>query len=139
MVIKDIDMPIKNFKLLVEEQRVGDILYRISDSYAPTLGNVCSRVSISKINEEDSYNYEETHGLDLSEGKLQSYFIFQDKNRSSHDGAYLDDNFGYYQEIINAFEELINTGKSEFTNKALAVFDNVRLEFNKIGRGKNAI
>lgn len=139
MVIKDIDKPRKNFRLLVEEQRVGDILYRISDSYAPALGNICSRVSISKINEEDSYNYEETHGLDLSEGQPKSYFIFQDKNRSSHGGAYLDDNLGYYEEIINAFEELINTGKSEFTSKALKVLNNVRLEFNKIGSGKNAI
>ncbi len=139
MVIKDIDRPKENFRLLVEEQRVGDILYRISDSYAPALGNIGSRVSISKINEEDSYNHEETHGLDLSEGKLQSYFIFQNKNRSSHDGAYLDDPMYYYEEVMNAFDYLVNSDISEFTSKALDVVDKVREKANKIGSGKNAI
>ena len=62
MIIKDIDDKKRNFRLLIEEQKIGNVVYRISDAYAPSLGNVSSRVSVSKINEEDDYNHEETHG-----------------------------------------------------------------------------
>lgn len=45
----------------------------------------------------------------------------------------------YYEEVMNAFSTLINSGLSEFTSKALKVFNKVKGYSNKIGSGKNAI
>lgn len=138
MVIKDIEIPEENIRLLIEEQRVGNILYIISDSYFPILDNVCYRISVSRINENDFYNYEEKHGLDLSASGLRSYYIFNTKTRSSHNAKYLE-NTSYYDEVINAFEELINSGNSEFTPKALEVYKKIKEYDFRIGSGKNAI
>ena len=139
MVIKDIERPDKDFKLLIEEQRVKNILYIISYSYAPALGNIGSRVSVSKINEDSFDNYEEIHGLDFSDGKLKSYYLIADKNSSSHESSYLNDDLEYYDEVIGAFDELINSGDSEFTFKALKVLEEVKNQVIRIGSAKNGI
>ena len=139
MIIKDIDDKKRNFRLLIEEQKIGNVVYRISDAYAPSLGNVSSRVSVSKINEEDDYNHEETHGLDFSEGELQSYFLIDDKNRSTVTSYFLDNPDGYYDEVFSKFEELVNSGMSEFTTKALDVLYKIKSYADQKSREKNAI
>ena len=137
MIIKYIER--ENFKLLVEEQRLGNIVYRISDSYAPLMDNIGMRVCIKKINEKDEKIYDEIHGLDLSYGDLRSYYLLEDKNNSSHGGDYLDNKFGYYEEIISYFEELKKSGKSEFTPKALKVLEEIKKIYEEMGSKTNAI
>lgn len=139
MVIKDIERPKENFKLLIEQQRVDDRLYEISDSYAPSLGSVGIRISVSVIDEEKERDYRTVHGLDFRDGEINSYYLISDKNDSCHGSAYLNDPMAYYEEVMNAFDYLVNSGISEFTAKALAVVDKIRENVNKIGSGKNAI
>ena len=49
MVVVDTNRPEMNYRNLVEEQEVGNVIYRISDSYAPMLGNINKRISITKF------------------------------------------------------------------------------------------
>lgn len=137
MVIKDIEK--ENFKLLVEEQRLGNIVYRISDSYAPSMDNIGKRICIEKINDQDVNAYAIIHGLDLSYGNLKSYYLIEDKNRSTHGGDYLEDKFEYYDEVISYFEEFKNSGQSEFTPKALKVLEEIEKFYEEIGSKTNAI
>lgn len=137
MVIKDIEK--ENFKLLVEEQRLGNIVYRISDSYAPSMDNIGKRICIEKINDQDVNAYAIILGLDLSYGNLKSYYLIEDKNRSTHGGDYLEDKFEYYDEVISYFEELKNSGQSEFTPKALKVLEEIKKFYEEIGSKTNAI
>lgn len=137
MVIKDIEK--ENFKLLVEEQRLGNIVYTISDSYAPLMDNIVKRIYIKKIDDQNANAYAIIHGLDLSYGNLKSYYLIEDKNRSTHGGNYLEDKFEYYDEVISYFEELKNSGQSEFTPKALKVLEEVEKFYEEIGSKNNAI
>lgn len=139
LIRRDIDDQKRNFKLLVEEQKIDNVVYRISDAYAPDLGNVSSRISVSTINENDDHNYKETHGLDFSEEGLQSYFLMDNKNRSTVTSYFLDNPNGYYDEVVSKFEELVNSGMSEFTTKALDVLNKIKSYVNQKGSGKNAI
>lgn len=139
MVIKDIDRPDKNFKLLIEEQRVGDILYSIEFVYAPSIESHSSRISIAKIDENSFIQYRTDHGLNLEDGKISSYYIVSDKKRSSHDSKYLEDSMGYYDEVMSSFDELISSGKSEFTPKALIILNDVKNHCNEVGKSKNAL
>lgn len=138
MVIKNIKR--ENLKLLIEEQRVDDLIYRISDSYAPSVDSIGKRICIKKINESDEKNYAIIHGLDLSYGDLKSYYLIEDKNKSSHGGYFLDNKMEYYEEIISSFEELIESGKSEFSDEALKVLEEVKKFYeDNIGGKTNAI
>ena len=137
MVVKDIEKG--NSRLLIEEQLIGNRRYRICDSYVPELNAVLTRITVSTINENDSDNYEQTHGVDLRDDKIKSFYLVDDINGSTHKNEFLQDDFGYYQEVIKLFDELINSGKSEFTDKALSILNNVKLRFDSIGSIKNGI
>lgn len=139
MVIVDTERPEINFRNLVEEQRVGNIVYRISDSHASILDNVCKRICITIIDENKVNDYGTIHGLDFSYGKIRSYYLIEDKNGSTHGGEYLDDPMGYYEEVMGAFDDLINSDKSEFTFKALKVLDEAKKYAVMAGSVKNAI
>lgn len=139
MVIVDTERPEINFRNLVEEQRVGNIVYRISDSHAPILDNVCKRISITIIDENKVNDYGTIHGLDFSYGEIRSYYLIEDKKRSTHGGEYLDDPMGYYEEVMGAFDDLINSDKSEFTVKALTVLEEAKKYAVMVGSVKNAI
>lgn len=135
VVIVDTNKPEINYRLLVEEQRVGNIVYHISDSYAPALDNIYKRISVGIINEDKVKDYQTVHGIDLRDGKISSYYLIEDKNKSSHGGEYLTCPTEYYDEVINAFLNLIDSGKSEFTNKALAVLEDAQ----NLGSKTNAL
>lgn len=138
LVIKDTERPEQNYRLLIEEQIVDNKNFRISYARAPIMESSI-RISISTINENGIPCYKEIHGLELSEEKLRSYYLYMNEKESSLGGDYLDDDFGYYDEVMNAFDNLINSGLSEFTSKALNIFNEVKAYSNKIGSGKNAI
>lgn len=139
MVIKNINRPDKNFRLLIEEQRVENKRYRISDSYAPNLENIGKRITISEIDENSFDEYKKIKGLDLRDGKIQSFWLIDDKNRSTHAGEFLEDELGYYEEIIDGFKDLINSGKSEFTGDAIKVLSEFYSYKKEIGSAKNGI
>lgn len=139
MVIVDIEKPEKNFRSLVENQIVKDIMYVICDNHAPTLDAVYKRIEIAYIDNQKINDYKTIHGIDFSDMGLRSYCLYEDKKGSSHGGEYLDDEMGYYQEVIEAFENLINSGNSEFTFKALKALDEVKDYAVMVGSGKNAI
>lgn len=139
MVVKDINKPEINFRLLVEEQKVGNIIYKISDSYAPEIGSVGKRISITTIDENKINDYGIIHGLDLSYGIIRSYYLIEDRNKSTHGGKYLEDPMEYYNEVIESFDTFVNSDNSEFISKALEVFNEFKNVLITIGSGKNAI
>ncbi len=139
MVVVDTNRPEENYRNLVEEQEVGSVIYRISDSYAPMLGNINKRISITTIDKNKINDYGTVHGIEFIDDEIRSYNLIEDKNRSTHGGEYLDDPMGYYQEVMGAFEDLMNSNNSEFTSKALEVLDEIKNYAVMIGSGKNAI
>lgn len=139
MVIKNINRPDKSFKLLVEEQLVENKRYSVSDSYAPSLENIGKRITISEIDENSFDEYEKINGLDLRDGKIRSYWVIDDKNRSTHGGEFLEDELGYYEEIIDGFKALIDSGKSEFTSDAINVIEEFCSYKKEIGSAKNGL
>lgn len=139
MVIVDIERPEKNFRSLIERQRVGNVVYEVCDNYAPTLDSVFKRIYIGYINEKNENDYKTIHGLDLSDMGLRSYFLYEDKKRSSHGGEYLDDPMEYYEEVMEAFESFVKSELSDFTPKALGVINEVKQYATTMGNGKNAI
>ena len=139
MVIVDIERPEENFRSLVESQRVGNVVYEICDNYAPALDAVFKRIDVGYINEENVNDYKTVHGLDLSDTGLKSYYLYEDKKDSCHGSGYLDDPMEYYEEVMNAFEELKNSKLSELTPKALGVIEEMKKYAEALGNGKNAI
>lgn len=125
MVIKDIDIPDENFKLLIEEQIIGNTKYRISDSYAPSLDSVESSISISYIDSKKIRDYEKVYGIYFSDDDIHSYYFICDKKGSSHDIYIPKDRLEYYNQIIEQFNKLIDSDKCEFTKKALELYDNL--------------
>ncbi len=126
MIIVDTNISEQNYRNLVEEQKVGNMIYQISDSYAPELDFINKKISIAYIDENKVNDYATIHGLDFSDGIVKSYYLIEDNKRSTHDGKYLEDPMGYYKEVIEAFEKLINSDISEFTSKALEVFKEIK-------------
>lgn len=142
MVIRDIQKEDGSFKLLVEEQTHENLLYRISDSYAPAMDVDSKKISISYINENNFKNYAEEYCIIISHGELKLTHLFHDKKRSTHFSEFLsDDNDYYFKMIINNFETFINSTSSEFTDKAKKIYEEVKTCENadKIGVMKNAV
>lgn len=126
MVVKDIVDESNNIKLLIEEQIVGNKRYKIIDSYVPKMCFEEKRITVSKIDETSFDHYEEIHGLKLADGKVKSIYLVDDKNKSTHDSYFLEDELGYYEEVISLFDELINLGLSEFSDKAINVYIEIK-------------
>lgn len=139
MVIKDINVPDKNFKLLIEEQLIGNKKYRISSSYAPSLDIMETRISISIIDDTKINDYQKDYGISLSNGDIRSYYIALDKNNSSHECYFTENKLEYYNAIIEEFNKLIKSGKCEFTKKALDIFEHISSFKTMSSGGKNAI
>ncbi len=137
MIIKEKERP--GVKLLIEEQDFNGKRYKISDNYVPEIDIDDKVVSISIFHEDQIDKYEEIHGLLLYHEEISSFILFNDKKSSTHSGEYLEDKLYYYNEIMDGFEELINSGKSEFTDKALSVLDKMKEIAKKVGSSKNAI
>lgn len=140
MIIKDINRPDENFKLLIEEQVIGNKRYRISSSYAPALDNIESRVSASIIDNNKIKDYEKVHGIALTDNySIRSYYLACDKANSAHESYYTDNELEYYNEIIEEFNELISSERCDFTKKALDVLENICNIKNMNSGGKSGL
>ena len=124
MIIKDIND--NGNRVLKEEQIVGNKRFSISDMYVPSVGLIDKRISVSTIEESSFEHYEENHGLKLIDGKIRSIYLVDDKNKSTHDNYFLEDELAYYDEVISSFEELINSNNSEFTSKSIDIFNEIK-------------
>lgn len=131
MVVKDIVDKSNNVKLLIEEQIIGNKKYRIIDSLIPSIHLDEKRITISTLDENSFEHYEEIHGLKLADDRVRSIYLVDDKNKSTRDSFYLEDELGYYEEVISSFDELIKLGLSEFSNKALDVYNEIKQKARK--------
>lgn len=140
MVIRDIQKEDGSFKLLVEEQIHKNLLYRIVDCYSPAMDVDNKGISISYINENDPKKYLEEYRISIYEETVEVAYLIHDKNRSTNFSDFSTDN-AHFGEIIKKFESLINSGLSEFTPKALKIYEEVKTyeHVNKIGVMKNAV
>lgn len=140
MVIKDIDRPDENFKLLIEEQVIGNKRYMISNSYAPALDNIESRVSVSIIDDNKIKDYQKVYGISLTDNyKIRSYYLACDKESSAHESYYTDNELEYYDEIMKEFNKLISSGKCDFTKKALDILKNISNAKSMNSGGKSGL
>ena len=140
MVIKDIVRPDENFKLLIEEQVIGNKKYMISNPYALTLDNIESRVSVSIIDDNKIKDYQKVYGISLTDNyKVRSYYLACDKSSSAHESYYTDNELEYYYEIIEEFNKLISSGKCDFTNKTLDILKNIINLKNMNSGGKSGL
>ena len=124
MVIKDIVDHNRNIELFIDEQLVDNKRYRVSKAFSPRLEPPVPaiRITVSTINELADYNhYEEVHGFDFIEGTVRSFYLYDDIKRSTHENKYLDDKMGYYEEVMQAFDGLIESGKSDLSEKSLNI------------------
>lgn len=129
MIVKNIET--KDVILLIEEQKYKGNLYRISKSYSPKVGidEPIIRISISHFNQDNSIDcHVIEHGIDIVGNKLKSFWLYLKKNGSSKAGAYSSNNYEYLDEIQSAFEDLIESGNSEFTDKALSLLENISMK-----------
>ena len=116
-------------ELFVEEQNVDDKIYRVDRVYAPNSGldPASIRISISEVfGDIDSNYYRRIHGLNFSKDIIKSYEFFDDKNGSTHENRWAEDNLAYYNEVMDAFDELIKSGRSELTDKSLKFISEVK-------------
>lgn len=126
MVIKDIEK--EGLILFIEKQNYMNKTYLISKSYCPKLGidTPQVRISISSYSEDiNSSKYEEVHGIDFSLNEIKSFLIYNKKNGSTTHSEYSDNNYEYYDEVMSSFNELINSGDSEFTSKAITILSEI--------------
>lgn len=131
MVVKDLVNENNKAKLLIEEQVIGNKKYRIIDSLIPSIHLDEKRITISTLDESSFEHYEEIHGLKLADDRVRSIYLVDDKNKSTRDSFYLEDELGYYEEVISSFDELIKLGLSEFSNKALDVYSEIKQKARK--------
>ena len=121
MVVKDREK--EDLKLFVKEQLHDNKLYRITKSYAPNIGidEESIRISISY----PKTDYVEEHGVEIIGETTKSYYLRHKENKSTFDSGFLDDVYGYVEEIKNGFSNLINSNDCELTDKALAILDKI--------------
>ena len=129
MIIKDISD--NENRILKEEQIVDNQRFSISDMYVPSVGLIDKRITVSTIDESSFEHYEEIHGLKLIDGKIRSIYLVDDKNKSTHDSYFLEDDLAYYDEVISSFQKLINSNNSEFSLKAVDIFNEIKNSKNK--------
>lgn len=127
-------MIVKNIKddrgyLFVDEQLIENRRFVVSTAYVPSVGIDKEQIRISVSNIDDTKNgieYEEIHAIDLEDEKIKGIIYFDDRNRSSGGFRKADNQEDFFNEVINLFDELTFSGKSDLSNEALEIISRVR-------------
>ena len=136
MIVKDIDDSKRNFRLLIEEQMYKGKKYTISNSYAPIMDVMDKSLSISTFDDNSINEYETRKSLKMYKGKISSTICTDNRQRSTTSARFTDGPLDLYDDIIEAFDELIESGVSEFSDKALQVFEEFKNYDKKLGSVK---
>lgn len=136
MVIKDIDDTKRNLKLLIEEQMYNGKKYTIADSFAPSMDVMDKSISISTFDENSVNEYETRRSLGMYKEKISSSICTDNRQHSTTSARFTDGPLDLYDEIIEEFSKLIESGACEFSDKALQVFEYFKKYDKKLGSVK---
>lgn len=136
MIIKDIDDKKRNLRLLVEEQMYNGKKYTIADSFAPSMDVMDKRISISTFNEDSINEYETRRSIGMYKEKISSSICTDNRGHSTTSARFTDGPLDLYDEIIEEFSKLIESGTCEFSDRALQVFEEFKNYDKKLGSVK---